>query len=157
MKNGETLPEGTLETASAAETEDAGEQLCRALLARGLRHAVIALSGEMGVGKTAFARGFGRALGAAQVKSPTYTVVNEHRGAPVPLFHFDFYRLSDADDLASIGYEDYLAREGYLLIEWSERLPDEIPADAVRVSITRAEDGDKRIIRIGDPNAHSRT
>lgn len=157
MKDCVPIPDSVTETTSAAETEEAGERLCRALLARGLRHAVVALSGEMGVGKTAFARGFGRALGATQVKSPTYTVVSEHKGVPVPLFHFDFYRLSDADDLASIGYEDYLAREGYLLVEWSERLPDEIPADAVRVSILRAGDGNRRIIRIGEPYAHSRT
>lgn len=136
-------------THAAEETEALGESLCRSLLTAGARRAYIALFGDMGVGKTAFARGFGRALGIANVKSPTYTVVSEHRGDPVPLFHFDFYRLSDADDLFSIGYDDYLRREGYILTEWSERLPDVPPDDAITVRLERTEQALERRITIG--------
>ncbi len=131
------------------ETEAVAEALAKELLSAGKRHAYVAMYGEMGVGKTAFARGFGRALGITGVKSPTYTVVTEHRGTPVPLFHFDLYRLADADDLVSVGYDDYLLREGYILTEWSERIPDEIPADAVIVRILRTENENDRIIEIG--------
>lgn len=134
---------------SAEETEQAGEALCRALLASGTRHAYVAMYGEMGVGKTAFARGFGRALGITSVKSPTYTVVSEHRGEPLPLFHFDFYRLTDEDDLYTVGYDDYLRREGYILTEWSERMPAVIPPDAVTVRLERTEAENVRKITIG--------
>ncbi len=134
---------------SAAETEAVGEALCRALLASGARRAYVALYGEMGVGKTAFARGFGRALGITSVKSPTYTVVSEHRGEPLPLFHFDFYRLTDEDDLYTVGYDDYLRRDGYILTEWSERMPAVIPPDAVIVQIGRTDTENGRKITIG--------
>lgn len=134
---------------SAAETEAVGEALCRALLASGARRAYVALYGEMGVGKTAFARGFGRALGIASVKSPTYTVVSEHRGEPLPLFHFDFYRLTDEDDLYTVGYDDYLRRDGYILTEWSERMPAVIPPDALIVQIERTDTENGRKITIG--------
>lgn len=134
---------------SATETEAVGEALCRALLASGARHAYVALYGEMGVGKTAFARGFGRALGISSVKSPTYTVVSEHRGEPLPLFHFDFYRLTDEDDLYTVGYDDYLRRDGYILTEWSERMPAVIPPDAVIVQIGRTDTENGRKITIG--------
>lgn len=134
---------------SATETEAVGEALCRALLASGARRAYVALYGEMGVGKTAFARGFGRALGISSVKSPTYTVVSEHRGEPLPLFHFDFYRLTDEDDLYTVGYDDYLRRDGYILTEWSERMPAVIPPDALIVQIERTDTENGRKITIG--------
>ncbi len=143
------MTEQFFHTASSAETEALGERLAKALILTGTRRAFVAMYGEMGVGKTAFARGFGRALGAEQVKSPTYTVVSEHRGTPVPLFHFDMYRIADADDLASIGYDDYLARDGYILCEWSERIAQDIPADAVTVRMERCHQTEERNIFIG--------
>ncbi len=136
-------------TSSPQETEALGEKLANELIRSGVRHAFVALMGEMGVGKTAFSRGFGRALGATQVKSPTYTVVIEHRGTPVPLFHFDMYRITDPDDLYSIGYDDYLMREGYILCEWSENILGDIPKDALFVTIERTDNEWERRITIG--------
>ena len=131
------------------ETEKIGADLAEALKGCGKRSAYIAMRGEMGVGKTAFCRGFASALGIRAVKSPTYTVVNEYRGEGGSVFHFDLYRIEDSEDLFSIGYDDYLAREGYVIVEWSERIPDEIPADAITVTISRAaECEDGRIIEI---------
>lgn len=134
-----SLPEnGRIEilTHSVTETEAVGRDLA-ALLERSGRHpAFIAMRGEMGVGKTAFVRGFASYFGASNVKSPTYTVVNEYRGS-VPLFHFDFYRIEDEDDLTSVGYDDYLRRGGYCLAEWSENIQSAIPEDAVTVEIRR--------------------
>ena len=68
-------------------------------------------------------------------------MVNEYRGGVLPIFHFDMYRIEDADDLTSIGYDDYLARNGVILCEWSENILEEIPEDALLVTITRT-DGD---------------
>jgi tRNA threonylcarbamoyladenosine biosynthesis protein TsaE len=136
-------------SSSPEETEAVGRRLAQTLVAQGARRAFVAMYGEMGVGKTAFARGFGAALGAEHVKSPTYTVVSEHRGTPVPFFHFDMYRIADSDDLMTIGYDDYLARDGYVLCEWSENIPDDIPENAVTVRIERTENTDVRRITIG--------
>ena len=131
------------------ETEALGSRLAEALSSRKIRRAYIALDGEMGVGKTVFTRGFAAALGISGVKSPTYTVVNEHRSrSGVSLYHFDLYRISDADDLWSIGYDDYIESEGYSIVEWSERAGDDIPDGAIRVCISRGEGEDERIIEI---------
>lgn len=137
-------------TGSATETEKIGERLCKALLARGDTHAFISMRGEMGVGKTAFVRGFARALGISGVKSPTYTIVNEHHGER-RLYHFDMYRISDPDDLYSIGYDDYVSAEGFCIAEWSENIEQELPPWHIDVTIERT-DGcpDGRKIKISD-------
>ena len=132
-------------SASPAETEALGRRLCEGLIQKGLRRAFVALFGEMGVGKTAFARGFGAALGISGVKSPTYTVVNEYRGR-VRIYHFDLYRLEDSDDgLDSIGFDHYL-HSGHCILEWSEFLPSR-PENAVEVKITKQGE-DFRLIEI---------
>lgn len=138
----------TYQTRTAEETEAVGRGLAERLLSAGVRRAFIAMRGEMGVGKTAFARGFASALGITGVKSPTYTVVNEHKGNPVSFFHLDLYRLGGEEDLESIGYDDYLVRDGYLLCEWSESLPDAIPPDAITVTIRRGAGEGERMIEI---------
>ena len=69
-----------------------------------------------------------------RVTSPTFTIVNEYP-APVPVFHFDMYRLDGADDLYGIGWDDYLARGGVCVVEWSERVEDAIDRDAITVTI----------------------
>ena len=136
-------------TRSTEETERLGKELAEELLACKKRRAFLSLEGEMGVGKTAFARGFAQALGISGVHSPTYTVVNEHRGNPIPLFHFDLYRLADEDELYAIGFDDYLARDGYSLCEWSERAGELLPDDRITVRILRvAEDENARDICI---------
>ena len=132
---------------STTDTEAAGEALCRELLSSGKQRVCITLRGEMGVGKTAFVRGFARALGISSVKSPTYTVVNEYRGDPLPIFHFDLYRIADEDELYAIGFDDYLGRDGFILCEWSENGGDMLPADRITVEISRvAGNENERII-----------
>ena len=129
----------TFFSASEEDTESFGYQLAEKLKAQGLSYAFIALYGEMGVGKTAFTRGFCRALGISAVHSPTYTVVNEYKGDTLSIFHFDLYRLEDEDDLYSIGFDDYLAREGLILCEWTEKIPEIVPNDAISVLIRRTK------------------
>ncbi len=135
-------------TSSPEQTEAVGASLASALLARGETRVFLALCGEMGVGKTAFTRGFVSALCKAPVRSPTYTVVNEYRGGVLPIFHFDLYRLQDEEDLISIGYYDYLDRDGFCLCEWSEKIPECLPERYLQVTLLRRGFGDEREIRV---------
>ena len=132
------------QTNSPAETEAVGAALA-AILTPGT---IIAYTGDLGAGKTAFTRGLARGLGCTgRVTSPTFTIVNEYEGK-VPLFHFDMYRLGDSDDLFDIGWEDYLARGGVCAVEWSENVEDALEEDTIRVDIRRGEGDDDRIIRL---------
>ena len=106
---------------SPADRERLGEQLVRAAR-RGL---VIALSGDLGAGKTQFVRGLARGLGISRrVHSPTFTLVNEYGGGRLKLFHLDLYRLETAEQILSAGIEEYLKPDGVSVIEWAERLED---------------------------------
>lgn len=125
-------------TNTPEETEAVGAQLAEELLSRAPHGALIALEGEMGVGKTALVRGFCEALGFRGAKSPTYTIVNEYPGR-VPVFHFDMYRIEDEEDLYAIGFEDYLARDGYLFLEWSENVKDALPSPHITLRIERTD------------------
>ncbi len=137
---------------STEESEDIGEALAEKLALAGKRRAFIAMRGEMGVGKTAFVRGFARHFGIKSVKSPTYSVVNEYKNDKADIFHFDMYRIETDDDLYSIAYDDYLERDAYLIVEWSENIEDFIPDDAVFVTISRvSDDKDARTIQIDFP------
>ena len=132
-------------THSREETEARGARLARALA--GGR--VVAFTGDLGAGKTAFVSGMARELGVEErVTSPTFTIVNEYEGGRLPLFHFDMYRLDSADELFHIGWEDYLARGGVCAVEWSENVAGAIEPDAVRVSIVRGDGDDDRRITI---------
>ena len=128
-------------THSPEETEKVGQAL-GALLQPGT---VIAYTGDLGAGKTAFTRGLARGLGAAeQVTSPTYTIVNEYLSGRMPLFHFDMYRLTCADDLFDIGWEDYLERGGVCAVEWSENVAEAME-DPITVSIEKTGEASRRI------------
>ena len=146
------MKEKTFTSFTAADTEVVGANLALSLYRSGCRRAFIAMRGEMGVGKTAFVRGFCKPLGIKSVHSPTFNVVNEYRSGKLPVFHFDMYRIESEDDLLSIGYEDYLARDGYSLCEWSENIADAVPADAYIVTITRTDGENGRKIEIVSPD-----
>ncbi len=110
---------------------------------------VLALYGEMGAGKTAFARGVVRALCPEclpLVHSPTFAIVNEYAGKNVTVYHFDFYRIEGDDDLYSTGFYEYRDAGGILLTEWSENVPEAIPEDAVRVTIEKISMTERRIL-----------
>ena len=131
------------------ETEAVGRNLAAILYESGIHRAFIAMTGEVGVGKTVFCRGFASYFGIRGVKSPTYTIVNEYSSHDVRIFHFDLYRIVDSDDLASIGYDDYITKNGYSIAEWTERIPEDIPEGAIYVNISRVpEDENKRVIEI---------
>lgn len=122
------------------DTQKIGYDLAQKLYTGGNRSAVIAMRGEMGVGKTAFTLGFASYFGITSVKSPTYAVMNQYSTNDVKIYHFDMYRIGDEDELYSIGYDDYQFAPGYKIIEWSENIDYALPADAIYVKISRVKD-----------------
>ena len=129
-------------THSESETEAVGEALATTLSPG----TVIAFTGDLGAGKTAFTRGLARGLGISErVTSPTFTIVNEYEGGRLPLFHFDMYRLESSEELFDIGWEDYLRRGGVCAVEWSEKVADAL-VGALRVDIRRGEGERDRVI-----------
>ena len=134
-------------TRSPSETEQLGARLAKQLLPGD----VIALRGGLGAGKTAFTRGLARGLGIEDpVTSPTYTIVNEYPQGRLPLFHFDMYRLHDAEELFDLGWEDYLDRGGVCAVEWSENVWEALE-DPIVVSIQRypGDDGLRHVAITG--------
>ncbi len=140
LKTGVTVTCGTPQ-----ETETLGETLAQVLLTAGAElPRFIALYGDLGVGKTAFTRGFARAAApGCAVRSPTFTLVNEYRAAGRrPVFHFDMYRIDSEDDLESIGFDDYLSprTNAFILAEWCEKIPFALPRTHIRVTIVKNAD-----------------
>ena len=132
-------------TNSAAETRALGGRLAEKLGPG----SVVAFTGDLGAGKTAFTAGLAAGLGITErVTSPTYTIVNEYEGGRLPLFHFDLYRLESAEELFDIGWEDYLDRGGVCAVEWSERAADALDGETVFVRIRRGEGDAQRAITI---------
>ena len=125
-------------THSPEETEAVGRELALAMLSSPSLPPFVALYGDLGVGKTAFTRGFTSVVAEdAKVKSPTFALVHEYRGRAGTVFHFDMYRITGEDDLYSIGFYDYLDREGICLCEWSENIPFALPEEYLRVEIEK--------------------
>ena len=130
---------------SESETEAIGAAFARELPGG----TVVAMYGELGAGKTAFVRGMARGMGIdCRVSSPTFTIVNEYIGER-ELIHFDMYRLSSADELFDIGWEDYLARGAVCAVEWSENVSDAFFGDEIVVRIDKLGE-DERLITIGE-------
>lgn len=130
----------TVTTDCVEQTEAFGAQLAHHLLDDVSLPRYIALAGDLGVGKTAFVRGFASVIApGVAVRSPTFALVNEYRSAGMPpVFHFDMYRITSEDDLYSIGYDDYLDR-GICLVEWSENIPYGMPDEFLRVLIEKCD------------------
>ena len=130
------------------DTEALGERLAEKLRPGD----VVAYTGDLGAGKTAFTRGLARGLGVTErVTSPTFTIVNEYEGGRLPLFHFDMYRLSSADELFDIGWEDFLRRGGVCAVEWSETVRDALEPDTIYVDIRRGAGDNQRILTLHGP------
>jgi tRNA threonylcarbamoyladenosine biosynthesis protein TsaE len=92
---------------------------------------VLALTGELGSGKTQFVKGLAAGLGAtAAATSPTFTLIHEYTGGRVPIYHFDFFRLEDRQSAERLGLDDYFFGDGVSVIEWADKFPDLIPENA---------------------------
>jgi tRNA threonylcarbamoyladenosine biosynthesis protein TsaE len=130
-----------------AETESLGERWGRAAQ----RGRVIALSGELGAGKTQLVKGIARGLGiAACVHSPTFTLVNEYGGGRLRLFHLDLYRLETPEQIAAAGLEEFLRSDGVTVIEWAEKMLNEEfrvkNKNWLRVNIEIISETERRIV-----------
>lgn len=145
-----------LVSASPEETEGAGART--AALARDAGVGFIAMFGDLGAGKTAFARGVASVLApGARVTSPTYAIVNEyypniHDKFTMPLFHFDMYRIESDDDLDSIDFDSYFDR-GMILTEWTENIIERLPKRYISVHITKKSETEREIVVKMEENA----
>jgi tRNA threonylcarbamoyladenosine biosynthesis protein TsaE len=115
----------------------------------------VALTGELGAGKTCLTQGIAAGLGVPDgymVTSPTFTLINEYPGKKASLYHFDVYRLSGSADLEEMGYQEYLMGDGVVVIEWAEKISDVIPDEALRVDLTYMDESTRKIEISGCPD-----
>jgi tRNA threonylcarbamoyladenosine biosynthesis protein TsaE len=134
-------------TKSPEETIHLGEIL-GGLLPKG---SIVALSGELGAGKTILTKGIGRGLGVPddrEVTSPTFVLVNEYRGR-VPVYHLDLYRLHEAGQVEDLGWNEFISGSGVIVIEWAERAPGLLPDDRVDVVLRWAGLEDREFVFTG--------
>lgn len=122
-----------------------------ARIAEGLRGGeVIVLAGELGAGKTAFTKGLAKALGVPEpVVSPTFTMVKEYRGRSLKLFHFDLYRIEDAEELYELGPDEYFADDAVTVIEWNKLDFDDFDGKIIEISIDYVSP-ERRLFRISE-------
>jgi len=118
-----------------------GERLGRALQAGD----VIALFGDLGAGKTTLTKGIAVGLGlAADIHSPTFTLIHEHPGA-VPLYHVDLYRLSKEEEIETLGLDEYIYGDGVTIIEWADRMKELLPPDRLDIELRMKGDTEREL------------
>jgi tRNA threonylcarbamoyladenosine biosynthesis protein TsaE len=128
---------------SADETEFFGRQFARNVKASD----VLALTGDLGSGKTQFVKGLVAGLGStAEVTSPTFTLIHEYTDGPIPIYHFDFFRIEDRASAERLGLDDYFFGDGVSVIEWADRFPDLIPKTALEISFQTKSETQRAII-----------
>ena len=128
------MPERIFETNSPKETYEFARQMGE----KAFPGMIIALSGDLGVGKTLFTQGFAEGLGVKEsVSSPTFTILQIYDSGRLPLFHFDVYRIAEPEEMDEIGFEDYIFGDGVSMIEWAELIDELIPEEALRVRIEK--------------------
>lgn len=107
----------------------------------------VGLMGELGCGKTVFVQGLARGLNIEKnchVSSPSYTIINEYPG-PIPLYHFDLFRIGKTEDMEELGYEEYISGEGVTAIEWAEKILDFLPEDTFFVRLKETGENSRLI------------
>ena len=122
------------ETHSMEETRELGRQMGTAAGPGD----VLTLSGDLGVGKTVFTKGFALGIGVTEaVSSPTFTIVQEYHSGRLPLYHFDVYRIGDPEEMDEVGFDDYVYGDGVSLIEWAELIEEILPEKRTRILIEK--------------------
>jgi tRNA threonylcarbamoyladenosine biosynthesis protein TsaE len=145
----------TVFTLSEDETLELGRGLGRALKGGEL----LLLEGDLGYGKTVFARGIAVGMGipAEEVSSPSFTLVHEYKGGRLPLFHLDLYRLDGPDEqIGALGIEEIVAAGGVVLVEWGEKLPPFLRRGAMTIRFHDVGEGSRRIEIIAEPKTPAR-
>lgn len=133
-------------THSANETIQLGKEFASGLR----RRDVVALYGDLGSGKTQFAKGVCLGLGVRhQVTSPTFTILNEYTEGKYPVYHFDFYRLRSLEELTEIGFDEYLFGDGVCLVEWADLVESRLRTNRYDVKMNLGADENDRIVHIG--------
>lgn len=133
-------------THSAEETE----KLAQRIAAQLTPGTFIALEGDLGAGKTVFARGLARGLGITRdILSPTFTLLRQYEDGRLPLYHFDIYRLDSEDELDDAGFYDSALAGGVTICEWAQKFPDALPEGRIEISI-EATGPEDRMITITD-------
>ncbi len=123
-----------IETFSEKETFTVGFQMGQSAV----EGEVYALSGDLGAGKTAFAKGFAKGLAITDIiNSPTFTILQIYESGRLPFYHFDVYRITDIDEMEEIGYEEYFYGHGVCLVEWADLIEDILPPDYKRITIEK--------------------
>lgn len=134
----------TVVTHGAGETRALGAALAPSLEAGD----TVVLSGGLGAGKSEFSRGVARGLGVTgPVPSPSFTILNVYEAGRIPLYHFDWYRIGDVQELYDAGLDEMIGGDGASLIEWAERAPECVPPAHLRVDIRKGE-GDERTVTL---------
>lgn len=135
------------ETYSPEDTFKLGEQMGK----EAVPGQVLALAGDLGVGKTLFTQGLAKGLGVEEyVNSPTFTIVQEYKSGRLPFYHFDVYRIADPEEMDEIGFEDYVYGEGVCLIEWADLIEEILPENCIRIKIEKDLDKglDYRVVKV---------
>lgn len=116
------------EMETAAFGMDLGRRVCPGT--------VIALTGDLGAGKTTLTKAIAQGLGIADmITSPTFTLVKEYGSGRLPLYHFDVYRIGDVDEMYELGYEEYFYGNGVCVVEWADLIEELLPENAIRIQI----------------------
>lgn len=119
---------------SAEETIEIAKELGQ----RAKNGQIYCLVGELGVGKTVFTKGFALGIGINEpITSPTFTIIQEYQGNPIPFYHFDVYRIQEIEEMDEIGYEDYFFGDGISFVEWANYIEEIIPEDAIWIYIEK--------------------
>ena len=126
----------TLKSNNPGDTYELGKKYAKCAYAG----EVIALDGDLGCGKTVFAKGFADGLGINEsVTSPTFTILRQYDGGRLPLYHFDVYRIESSDEMIETGFDEYISGDGVCIIEWAENVRDILPANTIWIKIKKDE------------------
>lgn len=132
-------------TKNVEETMIIGERMGKSVE----KGTTVCLTGDLGTGKTHFAKGFAKGMGIDEnITSPTFTIVNEYHEGRLPFYHFDVYRVNDLDEILDIGFDEYIYGQGVTLIEWADMIEAILPEDFIHVKIEKTDHPDERKITI---------